>query len=157
MPSFFTLNTAFEITKVVKAREAEFRQRYLAAGKAIVFGKPFTNSKMKSLYKGADNLIPLDPLSAPPNAPDWLHFPRPKDRVDIRQRDVIHWEAQARTALCIISMMELINQALCNCSCNICDASFVDLYATSVKCTKDLLKVITAWFSNLVNCSETLS
>ena len=153
VPAFLTLSTASGIVKAVRAREAEFRQRDLVAGKAIVFSKPFTSSRMrtsKCLYKGNDDAISLEPLAPTPNAPEWLRVNKPEDRLELRYRDIVYWETRARTALRILNMSELINQALRRGSFSSSDPKFADLCATNVKCTKDLLKIVTAWLSNSV-------
>ena len=72
------------------------------------------------------------------------------NRIDVRKRDACHWEAQTRLALRILSLMELINQTLRQGSHAVGPVAFDDLCTTSVKCVKDLVKIVTGLFTNLI-------
>ena len=147
------LTTASGIVNAVRARMQEFRARDLATHRAITFGKPFTSSRMKvtkNMYKGADAQIPLNAMASTPNAPSWLKSSRPEDRVDLRERDIIHWEGQARAALRILSLIELINQTQRRAANRLSSAEMEDLLATNVKAIKDLVKINTEWLTNCI-------
>ena len=151
--NFRTLSTATGITQAVKARSKEFRHRDMTNGKAVTFGKPFVSSKMKvsqNMYKGSDDIIPLTPLANTPNGPGWLHASRPDDKIELRERDISHWEGQARIALRILSLLELINQAMRRGAYSISCQNFQDLCSINVRAVKDLIKLTTSNFLNMV-------
>ena len=151
--NFVSLTTASGVVKAVQAKMQEFRSRDIMANKAVTFGKPFTTSRMKvskNMYKGADALLPLNPMSSTPNAPTWLRQSKPDDKINLRERDIAYWEGQARTALRILSLTELINQTQRRGGLRISNDDMEDLLATNIKAIKDLIKISTEWLTQCV-------
>ena len=151
--NFIALSTASGVVKAVRAKMQEFRARDVTANRAITFGRPFTTSKMKvsrHMYKGSDANLPLNPMTCTPNAPVWLRQARPDDKVTLKERDIIYWEGQARSALRILSLVELINQTQRNGMSRLSPPEVEDLLSTNIKAIKDLIKLSTEWLTHCV-------